>query len=77
PWEVVIEETGAYVHPRRTAMGYDARLELDASTFAQIYAGELAPTTAARLGLARIDGAADALDRVFAPVSPFWLLDEF
>lgn len=77
PWEVVIEETGAYVHPRRTAMGYDARLELDASTFAQIYAGELAPTTAARLGLARIDGAVDALDRVFAPVSPFWLLDEF
>lgn len=77
PWEVVIEDDGAHVHPRGAATGYDARLELDAATFAQIYAGEFEPSTAARLGLARIDGAADALDRVFAPESPFWLLDEF
>ncbi len=77
PWEVVLDEDGAHVHPRRAGGGYDARLELDAATFSQVYAGELEPTVAARLGRARIDGAADALDRVFAPDSPFWLLDEF
>lgn len=76
PWELSVEEHGARVHPRRTG-GYDARIALGAPAFAQLYAGELTPTAAARLGLARIEGAADALDRAFRLDQPFWLLDEF
>ncbi|HEX6938649.1 MAG TPA: GNAT family N-acetyltransferase [Longimicrobiales bacterium] len=76
PWEVTIEDDRARVHPRRRS-GYDARLAIGAPAFAQVYAGELDPSTAARLGLATIEGAADALDRAFRPGSPFWLLDEF
>ncbi|HEX7120691.1 MAG TPA: GNAT family N-acetyltransferase [Longimicrobiales bacterium] len=76
PWEVAIEERGARVHPRRGG-GYDARLAIGAAAFAQVYAGELTPRDAARLGLARIDGAADALERAFRLPMPFWLGDEF
>lgn len=76
PWHVSIEEEGARVHDRR-AGGADARLVVGPATFAQIYAGELPPSVAARLGLAPIEGAADALDRAFHLPSRFWLLDEF
>ncbi len=76
PWEISVEEHGARVHPRRSD-GYDARLVLDAVTFAQVFVGELSPGTAAGLGLAEIEGAADALDRAFRLDQPFWLLDEF
>lgn len=76
PWHLSIEEHGARVHPRG-GTGADARLATDAATFAQIYAGELLPTTAARLGLAEIQGVPEALDRAFRVSQPFWLLDEF
>jgi predicted acetyltransferase len=76
PWTVAIEDGGARVHRSRGA-GADARLETDAATFAEIYAGALLPSAAARLGRARIDGAAEALDRAVAVRRPFWLLDEF
>lgn len=77
PWHVAILERGARVQPRSAAAGADARLATDAATFAQIYAGELAPTAAARVGRARIEGAAGALDRAFRVQERFWLLDEF
>lgn len=77
PWTVVIAESGARVHPHQSAAGADARLATDAATFAQIYAGELAPTAAARLGRARIEGVGQALDRAFRVQERFWLLDEF
>lgn len=76
PWDMAIEERGARVHPRH-APGADARLTTDAATFAQIYVGELLPTEAVRLGRARIEGAADALDHAFRLPQPFWMLDEF
>lgn len=76
PWHVTIEEGGARVRADGNG-GADARLVTDAPTFAQIYAGELSPTAAQRLGRAAIDGARETLDRVFRPRSAFWLMDEF
>ena len=76
PWALSVEEHGARVHSG-PASGWDARLVVDAATFAQLYAGELSPSTAVRLGLARAEGAVAALDRIFHLREPFWLLDEF
>lgn len=76
PWHVTIEEHGARVRAGANG-GEDARLVTDPATFAQIYAGELSPTAAARLGRAEVEGAPEALDRVFSPKSAFWLMDEF
>lgn len=53
------------------------RLETDLPTLARILAGDLAPTGAARLGRARLQGDARLLDRAFAVRQPFCLLDEF
>jgi predicted acetyltransferase len=55
----------------------DARIQTDASTFARIFAGELAPRVAARMGRAAITGDARLLDQAFAVAERFWLLDEF
>jgi predicted acetyltransferase len=55
----------------------DVRLETDATTFARIFAGDLAPSDAARLGRATVAGDCGVLDAVFATRERFWLLDEF
>lgn len=55
----------------------DARLSTDAATLGSIYAGELAPSVAARLGLARVDGDARFVDAVFRTEERFRLLDTF
>jgi predicted acetyltransferase len=54
-----------------------AEIDTDACTFAQIYAGELSPTEAARLHRARVEGDGDALDALFRARREFELLDEF
>ena len=54
-----------------------ATLDTDASTFAQLYAGEILPSDAVRLRRACISGAAQALDAVFRVSREFRLLDEF
>jgi predicted acetyltransferase len=55
----------------------DARVRADAATFARIFAGELSPSTAVKLGRAVTTGHLPLLDRVFATRERFWLLDEF
>lgn len=52
-------------------------LHVDAPTLAALYAGELSPSEAARLGNARVAGDTAALDAFFRPRSAFRLLDEF
>lgn len=61
----------------RPGSGAGVTLECDASGFARIYAGEIPASRAARLGLARVDGDARPLDRLFALSPAFRLLDEF
>ncbi len=55
----------------------DAALSTDPSTFARIFAGDISPGDAARLGWATLTGDARLLDRAFATRERFWLLDEF
>lgn len=54
-----------------------AELSTSASTFARMFAGDLAATDAARIGQAEIRGDSSLLDRAFATRERFWLLDEF
>ncbi len=49
----------------------------DSPTFAQIYAGEITPGEAQRLGRARLSGDTAAMNELFRPRTPFRLLDEF
>jgi predicted acetyltransferase len=77
PWLVTIESGRARVRTPTDPRGAQADLAVDAPTFAEIFTGSIAPTAAARLGLARIEGAAVELDRIFKLERPFWLLDEF
>lgn len=82
PWLVRIEPnkaivTPAGVEPGDARISADARISTDASTFARIFAGELAPSDAARLGAARCEGDVGVLDGAFATEERFWLLDEF
>lgn len=77
PWIVEgAREAGVRATPGSDASSA-ASLDTDAATFARIMAGEVAPSTAARLGRARTAGDAALLDRVFAAATPFWLPDEF
>jgi predicted acetyltransferase len=55
----------------------DARVRADAATFARIFAGELSPSMAVKLGRAVTTGHLPLLDRIFATRERFWLLDEF
>lgn len=55
----------------------EAAISTDASTLARVFAGDIAPTAAARLGLAEVRGDAALLDAAFATRERFWLLDEF
>jgi predicted acetyltransferase len=76
PWLLRIAgRTGAVVG----ADGFrpDVRLETTATTLARIYAGDLTPGDAARLGGATVDGDATRLNDAFATTERFWLLDEF
>jgi predicted acetyltransferase len=75
PWSVTLHDVGSTVR-KTTPASADARLVTDAPTFAQIFAGDLAPSAAARLGLAVVEGAL-TLDRVFRTNEGFRLLDEF
>ncbi len=77
PWTLTIEDGGAEVRAQRSGDVVAARLVVDAPTFAQLYTGELNPGDAARLGLARVEGDVEALDRAFRVDESFWLLDEF
>ena len=54
-----------------------ASIETDAATFARIFAGEVPPTEAARLGHAKVGGAGPFVDDAFATRDRFWLFDEF
>jgi predicted acetyltransferase len=64
-------------HENGEAQRVIARLRITAPALAQIYTGEIAVSDAVRLGAAQCDGDATALDALFAPLSPFRLLDEF
>jgi predicted acetyltransferase len=77
PWTFTLEGGRARVRAGADPRAADAALATDAATFAEIFTGTIAPTSAARLGLARIEGAGHALGRIFAPDRTFWLLDEF
>jgi predicted acetyltransferase len=77
PWTLTLEAGSARIRPGGDPRAAEAALATTAATFAEIFTGTLSPTTAAWLGLARIEGAAAALDRLFTPERPFWLLDEF
>jgi predicted acetyltransferase len=89
PWIVRIHGGTGRVDPRVAAPGdstvdapadgasADARIHTDAATFARIFAGEIAPRVAARVGRAVTTGDAQLLDQAFAVSERFWLLDEF
>ena len=80
PWRVAAGDgTGAnVVQPvGEGGAASDASLETDPPTLARILAGEIAPTAAARLGRARLEGRVELLDRAYAARESFWLLDEF
>jgi predicted acetyltransferase len=77
PWTLTLEDGHARVRPGGDPRRADAALQADAATFAEIFTGTIAPTAAARIGLARLEGAGAVLDRIFVPEQPFWLLDEF
>jgi predicted acetyltransferase len=89
PWIVRIHWGRGRVDPRMAAPGgstvgapadgghADARIRTDAPTFARIFAGEIAPRVAARMGRAVTTGDHQLLDQAFAVSERFWLLDEF
>jgi hypothetical protein len=80
PWHIAFDGSKAAIRPAAgdpAAMRAGTRLELDAPTLAELYAGELSPSAAQRLGLARIEGDTAALDAFFRPAASFRLLDEF
>jgi predicted acetyltransferase len=80
PWHIAFDGSKAAIRPASgdpAAMRAGTRLELDAPTLAELYAGELSPSAAQRLGLARIEGDTAALDAFFRPAASFRLLDEF
>jgi len=76
PWELTTGEDGVRVRSHEGGT-LDASLATDASTFAQIYAGEVTPSAAVRLGTARTDDREGIFDRLFQLDGDFWLLDEF
>lgn len=76
PWRLEVSGGEAAVG-RGGADGAGARLMTDAATFGSIYAGELAPSLAARLGLARLEGDDALADLVFSTEERFRLLDTF
>jgi hypothetical protein len=55
----------------------DATVDTDAPTLARVFAGEVSPRDAARLGQLEVRGDAALLDAAFATRSRFWLFDEF
>jgi predicted N-acetyltransferase YhbS len=76
PWLVrIVGRTGTGVEGKRSPA--DVSLQTTAATFARIYAGDIAPGDAARLGFATVDGDAGCLDEIFATRERCWLLDEF
>jgi predicted acetyltransferase len=75
PWIVRMDGGSVRVGPGDSPA--DARIHTDAPTLARIFAGELAPGDAARLGRAVLAGDAHLLDEAFAVTERFWLLDEF
>jgi predicted acetyltransferase len=77
PWTLILEAGRARLRAGGDPRAADAALATDAATFAEIFTGTVAATSAAWLGLARVEGAARTLDRIFTPEKPFWLLDEF
>jgi predicted acetyltransferase len=79
PWRWTVGEGVRPAEPGEleTGAGTDAAVRTDAATFAQIYAGELAPSEAGTLGLAESTGDAAVLDLAFRASAPFRLLDEF
>jgi predicted acetyltransferase len=76
PWRLSITDGAGEVTP---ADGEPAqhRIATDAATLARIFAGDLAPADAQRLGRASLAGDAHLMDAAFATREPFWLLDEF
>lgn len=75
PWEV--ELRGEEVGVRPATGEADAVLTTDAATFGRIFAGDLPPSAAQRLGRASIGGDETRLDAAFATAERPWLLDEF
>lgn len=78
PWMIRLEERGeAAAVESGGGKGWNAALSTDVATLARIFAGDIAPTDAARLGVAEVQGDAHVLDAAFATRERFWLLDEF
>jgi predicted acetyltransferase len=83
PWLVRVDDRHATVERLDGAEGGrpagpgHVRLETDASTFARVFAGELAPGEAAAAGDAVVDGDVALLGHMFATRHRFWLVDQF
>jgi predicted acetyltransferase len=81
PWSIAFDGQAASIRPAdRAAAASPAshtRLAVDAPALAQLFAGELAPSAAERLGTATIEGDTAALDAFFRNTASFRLLDEF
>lgn len=76
PWRLRIQEGGVEVGPAGGELA-EHRIAADAATFARIFAGDLSPTDAVRLGRASVAGDGVLVDAAFATRERFWLLDEF
>lgn len=77
PWRVALSPDGARVERTDTEKGEDARLSTHVATFSRIFAGEIRPTEAARLGRADAAGDVAGLDAAFATRRAPWLFDHF
>jgi predicted acetyltransferase len=75
PWRLRISGQRALVEPGTGPA--QARMTADASAFARIFAGDIPPGDAVRVGGVELAGDAALLDAAFAPRDRFWLLDEF
>lgn len=75
-WRVVFEHGRAEVGPWPGGRA-DAEMSTTVAGLSQIFAGEISPTQAARLGGTQLSGNTALLDRAFSTAERFWLFDEF
>lgn len=77
PWTFALEGGRATLERGGDPRLVDAILRTDIATLSEILTGTLSPSAAFQLDKAEVEGSISALDRLFRPSKPFWLLDEF
>jgi predicted acetyltransferase len=77
PFEVAVRDGEAAVTAGEIVSTSVTALETNASTFAQIYVGEISVRDAVRLGRATASGDVNGLDALFRTEPEFRILDEF